>query len=77
MSVYSKMTVYDSSFCECSNWSLLSDTFYENFCPDDWDYIIVGRNQQKVEDLAYKLYISHYEVKEVLDGIWWGVTYHA
>lgn len=59
-----------------AEWDSVSDMFYENFNPDDWDYIIIGKDKQQVEDMAYKLQVCDYEIKEV--GLMWvAVTYHS
>lgn len=67
-------------------WNSVSEMFYENFNPDDWDYIIIGEDKQQVEDMAYKLQVCDYEIKEIktVDPMtnwevdqWVAVTYHS
>ena len=57
-------------------WESYSDLFYNNFDPDDWDYLIIGDDKYTVELLAEKLYIFNYDMKEI-DGSWAAVTYHS
>lgn len=52
------------------------DRFYNNFTPDDWDYIIVGDNEITVEMIASRLMVCDYEIKKVGDE-WIAVTYHS
>lgn len=59
-----------------TEWETHSDMFYNNFNPDDWDYIIVGQDKQQVEDMAYKLQVCDYTVKNIGDQ-WVAVTYHS
>jgi hypothetical protein len=59
-----------------TEWDSVSGMFYNNFNPDDWDYIIIGQDKQQVEDMAYKLQVCDYKIKEV--GLMWvAVTYHS
>ena len=46
------------------------------FNPDDWDYIIVGDNKNEVENIAEKLYVCDYQIKQFIDR-WIAVTYHS
>ncbi len=64
----------------------VSDVFYNNFMPDDWDYIIIGDNYTEVADLADKLKVCDCVVKEIemIDSMtnwnvemWVAVTYHS
>jgi hypothetical protein len=57
-------------------WDSVKDMFYDNFDPDDWDYIIIGSNKQQVEDMAYKLQVCDYRVREINEQ-WVAVTYHS
>ena len=59
-----------------SEWQSYSDLFYNNFDPDDWDYLIIGDDKYTVELLAEKLYVFNYDMKEI-DGRWTAVTYHS
>ena len=59
-----------------SEWQSYSDLFYNNFDPDDWDYLIIGDDKYTVELLVEKLYIFNYDMKEI-DGRWTAVTYHS
>lgn len=53
---------------------------YENyfwaFTPDDWDYMIIGESKSEVENLAEKLKIFDYTIKQFTDR-WIAVTYHS
>jgi hypothetical protein len=64
----------------------VSEMFYNNFMPDDWDYMIIGEDIREVEDLAYKLKDYDYTMKkiEMIDpmtnwkvNMWVAVTYHS
>jgi hypothetical protein len=64
----------------------ISDMFYNNFNPDDWDYVIIGEDRREVDDMAYKLQVCDYEIKEVkitdpmtnwIVDTWVAVTYHS
>lgn len=59
-----------------SEWSAYEKLFYDNFNPDDWDYIIEGDNEYDVDYMASKLYVCDYTVKQINDK-WYAVTYHA
>ena len=68
------------------DFSEVSEMFYNNFMPDDWDYIIIGEDIGEVEDLAYKLKVYDYTLKEIemIDpmtnwkvNMWVAVTYHS
>lgn len=68
------------------DFSEVSDMFYNNFTPDDWDYMIIGEDLREVEDLAYKLKVYDYTMKyvEMIDSmpnmkvdVWVAVTYHS
>jgi hypothetical protein len=51
--------------------------FYENFCPDDWDYIIISENADLVRAIANPLGRGlHIDIKAV-GKEWWGVVYHS
>ena len=52
------------------------DRFYNNFTPDDWDYIIVGPHPFVVEMIAQKLTTCDYQIKIVGDEAI-AVTYHS
>lgn len=55
----------------------LYDTFYENFCPDDWDYVIISENADLVRAVASPLGRHlHIDIKAV-GKEWWGVVYHS
>lgn len=58
------------------DWENYENVFYENFNPDDWDYIIEGRDSFEVEHMAIKLQVCDYEIKQIGDK-WMAVTYHA
>lgn len=62
--------------CNDEEWDIVSNTFYNNFNPDDWDYIIVGKSEQEVDDMSYKLEVSYREIKKLGDSFW-AVTYHS
>lgn len=61
----------------------IANLFYNHFNPDDWDYLIIGEDMNEVEDLAYKLKVYSYQMKQIVfsnyeDGIKWvAVTYHG
>lgn len=59
-----------------SEWKAVSDTFYNNFIPDDWDYIVIGKNIDEVDTICSRLYICDYKIVDI-NGEFWGVTYHA
>lgn len=68
------------------DFSEVSEMFYNNFMPDDWDYVIIGEDLREVEDLAYKLKIYDFVMKEIemVDPVsnmkvdmWVAVTYHS
>jgi hypothetical protein len=56
------------------------DAFYENFSPDDWDFVTVSRDRGVVEFFCESKKLCNFEIKEV-DGFWgkfWmGVNYHS
>ena len=52
------------------------DLFYENFNPDDWDYLIIGEDQNEVQNLAWRLEVCDSELKQV-GSVWVAVTYHS
>ena len=69
-----------------AEWDSVRDMFYENFSPDDWDYIIIGEDRHQVEDMAYRLEVCSFQIKEVkaVDPMtnwtidqWVAVTYHS
>jgi hypothetical protein len=54
--------------------------FHNWFEPDDWDYIIVGDDQDEVERLASRLTLSDHEMKYISIGdqfMYVAVTYHS
>ncbi len=68
------------------DFSEVSEMFYNNFMPDDWDYMIIGEDIREVEDLAYKLKVYDYILNEIemIDpmtnwkvNMWVAVTYHS
>jgi hypothetical protein len=68
------------------DFSEVSEMFYNSFSPDDWDYMIIGEDIREVEDLAYKLKVYDYTLKEIemIDpmtnwkvNMWVAVTYHS
>jgi hypothetical protein len=59
-----------------SEWDQYENVFYENFNPDDWDYIIEGDNESEVVMIAEKLYVCDFKTKKIGDK-WIAVTYHA
>ena len=68
------------------DFSEVSEMFYNNFMPDDWDYIIIGEDPHEVGDLAIRLRIFSYNMKEIemIDpmtnwkvDMWVAVTYHS
>lgn len=59
-----------------SEWDQYEKVFYENFLPDDWDYIIEGDHADEVRHMAMRLYVCDYTVKQIGDK-WMAVTYHA
>lgn len=49
---------------------------FQHFCPDDWDYMIIGDNRTEVEDLADIL--GRYDFNMLkFDDLWIAVTYHS
>lgn len=56
-------------------WESISAVFYNNFNPDDWDYIIIGKSEKEVDDISYKFMDTYREVEEI-NGLFWAVTYH-
>ncbi len=54
----------------------VSSTFYDYFCPDDWDYIIIGNDENEVDGIAYLLHAFDYKVKQIGEE-WMAVTYHS
>lgn len=52
------------------------DRFYNNFTPDDWDYIIVGKTKKAVLNEAMKKMVCDFQIAKV-DGDWMAVTYHS
>lgn len=50
--------------------------FYNNFNPDDWDFIVIGEDKNEVDGIAYLLQGSGYDVKQIGDE-WMAVTYHS
>lgn len=54
----------------------VKEMFYQNFMPDDWDYIIIGPNEFFVSHIAFKLEVCDSDVKYI-DGQWVAVTYHS
>lgn len=54
------------------------DRFYNNFNPDDWDFILIHKSKAKVEATAAKLHphACHVSMKKV-DNVWMAVTYHS
>jgi len=68
------------------DFSEVSEMFYNNFSPDDWDYMIIGEDPREVGDLAYTLKVYDYTMKEIemIDpmtnwkvNMWVAVTYHS
>lgn len=53
-----------------------ADKFYGNFCPDDWDYIVIGDEEYTVDCIAYKLAVMDYEKKQIGEE-YWAVCYHS
>jgi len=64
------VTVYDDYD------SAINDVFFDNFHPDDWDYVLVGDDWSHVEHLAEKLKVFKYDIKFIGDQVW-AVTYHS
>lgn len=58
------------------DFSDVSGVFYNNFSPDDWDYMIVGTDRNEVDTIAYLLHVFKYNMKHV-DDVWVAVTYHS
>jgi len=52
------------------------DLFYENFNPDDWDYIIIGEDENEVKNMAWGLEVCDSEIKKI-GSVWVAVTYHS
>lgn len=52
------------------------ENYFWSFCPDDWDYMIIGDKHSDVADLAEKLMIFDYTIKQFPDR-WIAVTYHS
>ena len=52
------------------------ELFYENFPPDDWDYIITGTDEHEVRSLASRLEVCDSCV-QLIAGQWVAVTYHS
>ena len=57
-------------------WEAYSNLFYENFNPDDWDYIIEGDNEFDVVMIAEKLYVCDFDTQKI-GAKFYAVTYHA
>lgn len=53
-----------------------SDLFYENFHPDDWDFMIMGKYETQVRDFASELDGVSTTVKKI-DDMWVAVNYHS
>lgn len=51
------------------------DLFW-NFPPDDWDYFILGHEEDKVRAIADNLYICDFDIKQ-FGSLWAAVTYHS
>lgn len=59
-----------------SMWDVVKDMFYANFNPDDWDYIVMGYDEQEVREMAQKMTVCDNDVKQI--GVMWvAVTYHS
>lgn len=59
--------------------SKIENSFYSNFSPDDWDYIIVGDDVYDVDQIAFKLkgnLATNYEIKDCPEGFI-AVVYHS
>jgi len=70
------MSIKIISSYEDPEWEAYEKMFYDNFSPDDWDYIIEGSDKCGVTDIAEKLYVCDFEIKQIGDK-WVAVTYHA
>jgi hypothetical protein len=70
------MSIKIISSYEDPEWEAYEKMFYDNFNPDDWDYIIEGSDKYGVTDIAEKLYVCDFEIKQIGDK-WVAVTYHA
>jgi len=46
------------------------------FPPDDWDYLIIGFEQELVDVVARGIYIFDYRIKQ-FGNLWAAVTYHS
>lgn len=60
--------------------SELAEVFYENFTPDDWDFIVISDCKEMVEVVCNSLFVCDFDVNYVkLKGEhrWMGVTYHS
>jgi hypothetical protein len=57
-------------------WKEVEHVFYENFNPDDWDYMIIGFNEHEVREMADKLTVCDNTVKQI-GFMWVAVTYHS
>lgn len=58
------------------NFQEVQEDFYNNFSPDDVDFIILG-NQDEVYVMALRLEVCDHQMVELADGSWMAVTYHA
>lgn len=52
------------------------ENLFWNFCPDDWDYMIIGDVEHQVADLGQNLAIFEYQIKKI-GSVWVAVTYHS
>jgi hypothetical protein len=57
-------------------WPHFENVFYENFNPDDWDYMIIGMDEVEVRDMASRLTVCDNHVKQI-GFMWVAVTYHS
>ena len=55
---------------------LYEDAFYNNFNPDDWDYMIIGTDSDTVDQVARELFVCDYAIK-LVNNTWMAVTYHS
>lgn len=72
------MTIYVINGYEDPGFSKVQEMFYNNFTPDDWDYIIVGGEYDyfEVEKIARALKVCDYQIKEI-GNMHVAVTYHS
>lgn len=57
-------------------WNQYEKLFYDNFEPDDWDYMVIGDTADEVDSIAYRLEVFDRKMKQIGDKFY-AVTYHS